>query len=186
MKNNYEIRGDYTAIFLLRKSGEILETLIDTIDLEKAMEFPHTWYAHWNRFTESYYVHGSRSKDKNGKRGTVILHRLLMGTTNAEHIDHINNDTLDNRRSINLREASFAENMQNVKGPYKNNKCGIKGVYWDKKAGKWKAQIKIDKKVKFLGYFLTKEEAGKKSEEARAAMMPFSKEASSYIRSNSV
>lgn len=34
MKNNYEVRGDVTAIYMKCPNGVILETLIETSDLE--------------------------------------------------------------------------------------------------------------------------------------------------------
>lgn len=39
MKNDFEIRGDVTAIFLRRKDGNPMETIISTSDLPKAQEF---------------------------------------------------------------------------------------------------------------------------------------------------
>ncbi len=48
-----------------------------------------------------------------GSRG-VSLHRFLMNPPNGMEVDHINRDTLDNRRS-NLRIVTHAENMKNGK-----------------------------------------------------------------------
>ena len=42
-----------------------------------------------------------------------------------------------------------------------NNKTGITGVHNNKKDGKWYAYISIDKKIKHLGIYNTKEEAAK-------------------------
>ncbi|MCE9874104.1 HNH endonuclease [Hafnia paralvei] len=75
-------------------------------------------------------------------------------------IDHINRDKADNRIA-NLRVCSLSDNSFN-KPTYKNNKCGMKGVYFDESRRgdkKWKAQIYVNRKRIFLGVFLTKEEA---------------------------
>lgn len=51
MKNEFEIRGDVTVIFLKRRDGTVLETVIDTSDLTRAREFhngkiPKGWDIH--------------------------------------------------------------------------------------------------------------------------------------------
>ena len=43
MKNKYMINGDITIIYTITSSGEILEVLIDTKDLDKVNSFPNTW-----------------------------------------------------------------------------------------------------------------------------------------------
>jgi hypothetical protein len=91
-------------------------------------------------------------------------------------IDHINHNTLDNRRS-NLRTITHAENLQNQTGAHSNNKSsGIRGVYWCIHRNKWRAQIKLKGKQYNLGYFEDKYKAGLVAKEARLKMMPFSLE----------
>jgi len=88
-----------------------------------------------------------------GKR--YLGHRLawlyVNGNFPESQIDHINRNKSDNRIA-NLRLADFKTNGQNKPVP-KNNTSGIKGVCWNKNAGKWQAQIKINKKVTYLGLF---------------------------------
>jgi len=82
-------------------------------------------------------------------------HRLawlyMTGRWPEEQIDHINHIKDDNR-FVNLREATSRENQQNAQ-IRKDNPSGHKGVTWDKQYQKWRAQISIDKKAKFLGHF---------------------------------
>jgi hypothetical protein len=66
-----------------------------------------------------------------------------------ETVDHINRNPHDNR-IINLRAATNAENCRNRK-PYGSSK--YLGVSWFKQSGKWKAQIKHDGEVIYLGLF---------------------------------
>jgi hypothetical protein len=81
----------------------------------------------------------------------------MTGKWPKNEIDHINNDAHD-EQSKNLREATTSQNQAN-KGKQKNNTSGYKGVFLDKRRHKWYAQIMVDKKSFFLGYFFTKEEA---------------------------
>ena len=60
----------------------------------------------------SWYINGGYPVARiNGKR--VYLHAFLLGAApSGFHIDHINRDKLDNRRS-NLRVITIAENIRN-------------------------------------------------------------------------
>ncbi|WP_367126151.1 HNH endonuclease [Ralstonia sp. CP] len=84
-----------------------------------------------------------------GKRTQATMHRQIMGlaTGDKRHVDHINGDTLDNRRS-NLRVCSHSDNQHN-KGAQRNNKCGIKNVR--NRNGKWCAEIRYKGKLYYLG-----------------------------------
>jgi hypothetical protein len=55
-------------------------------------------------------------------------------------VDHINHDTLDNRRS-NLRLCSLSENVRNSAGARRDCQSGFRGVYWHKKDRRWMARI---------------------------------------------
>ena len=85
----------------------------------------------------------------------VYMHRLIMGVTSRGiHIDHINGNTLDNRRE-NLRECTITENNRN-RGKMKGSNT-FKGVL--KRFNKWAAAIKVDNKSIRLGSFHTEREA---------------------------
>ena len=101
------------------------------------------------------------------KKDKITLHRFLMGMPQGKYVDHVNGDTLDNRRS-NLRICSNAANLRN--GSIRtNNKSGITGVRYQADRKKWEAGIKVNYKRISLGRYKTKEEAieARKQAEAR-------------------
>lgn len=172
MKNEYEIRGDITAIFLNSSKYGRMETLIDTKDLPIAQEFPNTWYAAWDPSTQSFYCVGNL-RLSNDKRTSTNLHRWLTKCPKDKQIDHYNHDTLDNRRDHNLRIVTGSQNKQNMIGAYINSKSNIRGVSWHKQREKWKAQIQLNGKSKYLGIFTDIEEAEKAVIAARKKFMPY-------------
>lgn len=95
------------------------------------------------------------------RRVRVMAHRLAwfytFGCWPVNDIDHINQIKSDNR-IVNLREATRAQNMQNVTS-HKHNTSGIKGVCWHSQRKRWRAFIFVDYKQKHLGLFDTKEAA---------------------------
>jgi len=82
-----------------------------------------------------------------------------------EQLDHINQDSLDNRVE-NLRPANACTNMQNRK-MFKNNTSGAKGVAWNKRANKWQVYVGVERKIKHIGYFPDLELAELVAHEAR-------------------
>jgi hypothetical protein len=94
---------------------------------------------------------------------THKAHRLawlyMTGSFPQYQVDHINGNKEDNRW-CNLREATNAENQCN-KSLSIRNKSGLKGVSWDKKANKWRAQSTLNNIKKYLGMFESKESAYK-------------------------
>lgn len=86
------------------------------------------------------------------------MHRLVMGVTDTSvHVDHINGNKLDNRKS-NLRLCDRRQNLQN-RTKQANNQSGYKGVVYDKARCRWKAEIGYNGKRKHLGRFDSAEEA---------------------------
>lgn len=87
---------------------------------------------------------------------TIYMHRILKPCIDKEQIDHINRDSLDNRKN-NLRICNHSQNQMN-RGKQNANTSGYKGVTWDKYAGRWLSSIKLNGKLINLGRFKTKEE----------------------------
>jgi len=70
----------------------------------------------------------------------VYIHREVTGAEKGQIVDHINHDTLDNRRE-NLRLCTSSQNNRNC---IKNRrKKGYKGVY--KHRSGWRADIHLGK-----------------------------------------
>lgn len=97
--------------------------------------------------------YASRIKDKK----VLWMHKIIMKCPKGMQIDHINFDTLDNRKS-NLRVCTVAQNNIHHRKS-KNNTSGLKGVYLTLSTGKWRAMIGVNKKLLHLGYFETREKA---------------------------
>ena len=108
----------------------------------------------WYCSTRGY---ARRAEYPNGKQRFIHLHRIVAFTPEEMEVDHINGDTLDNRKS-NLRNCFHYQNSYNKKLSKKNT-SGYKGVSWYPKYQKWVAQIAYKRKGYTLGYFERKEEA---------------------------
>ncbi len=72
-------------------------------------------------------------------------------------VDHKDRNSLNNNVD-NLRLGNSVLQNQN-RGMQSNNTSGVKGVSWHKKASKWRADISIGNKCKYLGLFTTLKEA---------------------------
>lgn len=86
-----------------------------------------------------------------------VIWLMVYGKWPSEQIDHIDGNGLNNVLS-NLREATAAQNLRNS-SIRKNNRCGFKGVYFDRKKKRFLAGITVNYKRKTLGSFKTAEEA---------------------------
>jgi hypothetical protein len=78
----------------------------------------------------------------------VRMHRELLAAPVGILVDHIDRDTLNNRRS-NLRLASKQQNGANAEYPV--GASGYRGVNVDR--GRYRAHIRVDGRVHHLGRF---------------------------------
>ena len=67
-------------------------------------------------------------------------------------IDHIDGDR-DNNALRNLRDVSMRINRQNQRKAHIDNQSGLLGVSWFAARKKWRAQISVEGKLRFLGSF---------------------------------
>jgi hypothetical protein len=97
-------------------------------------------------------------------------HRLVWfyfhGTWPSEQIDHINGCRSDNRIE-NLRVVTHQQNAWNLQKAKNNSKSGYLGVCWKKSHNKWKAEIRLNGRKTFLGYFDTALEASEAYQNAK-------------------
>lgn len=86
--------------------------MVTQVNLADGIIFiPHKWCAS----KSAYGFYAKRSKKINGHYRSVYLHREIAGCPKGKQVDHINGDTLDNRRE-NLRIVDQQKNLSNRKG----------------------------------------------------------------------
>lgn len=86
----------------------------------------------------------------------MLMHRLILGAKEGQLTDHINGNSLDNRKA-NLRICTSRENGQNRK-EHRNGK--LVGATFDKRYNRWQSRIRnADGVLTHLGIFGTQEEA---------------------------
>lgn len=134
-----------------------LKALVDDDDYEKLKTNFNNMKWCVSKNNKGLYV------QKRTSEGIIYLHRYIMNNPNGI-VDHINNDTLDNRKE-NLRITTTSNNLRN--GTIRvNNTTGVKGVCYNKDRKKYEARIKVNYKSILLGRFDTLEEAKNKRKDA--------------------
>jgi len=109
------------------------------------------WLANWAESSRKFYA-----KRRFGSK-QEFLHHFILNHIPPLMVDHINGNTLDNRRS-NLQLISRQGNSH--KGcVQKNNTSGSRGVSFHSRDNMWQAGICINKKTRHLGTFLSQQEA---------------------------
>lgn len=119
----------------------------------------HKWYARKRSDGKAFYA--ARAIYHKNKQTILKMPEAIIGKKEGFIIDHINGDTLDNRR-CNLRQATHQQNMCNGKiTKTKKSTSKYRGVY--RKKGKkirpWVASIANKNTQIHIGYFQTEKEA---------------------------
>ena len=109
-KNKDELSDKYALV-----DDEDYERIVETKDKRGK---PKKWYCHNNNTSSDYAMSGDRRDS---------IHRLVMGNPKGMCVDHINGDTLDNRKE-NLRVCTISQNSQN-KRLKSHSQSGYKGVH---------------------------------------------------------
>ena len=128
-------------------------TAVDDADFDWLNQYK--WHAH--KDLGGYYA--KRTIHKNRKYHKIRMHRVIMNCPEDKQIDHINHNTLDNRK-CNLRICTFPENQRN-RLPRLNCSSQYKGVCWHKQNKKWVSRIKLDQKNYSLGSYDSEIEAAR-------------------------
>ena len=97
-------------------------------------------------------------RDTTSPRRTIYMHRDILGLDlgDPRHVDHINRDTFDNRKT-NLRIVTRAQQSQNLT-PYGKSKYRGVSKHRD---GKWIARVTLAGHQHYLGLFEEELDAAK-------------------------
>lgn len=140
--------GSDTATIIRSDGAEIL---VDRADYDRLNQY--RWFA---AGTKNGYA--GRSGKRNGKSRILYMHREIMSPPPGFVVDHVNGDTLDNRRS-NLRICTKARNSANRTVCL--NHTGFLGIGFDPAQGRYQASVMQDGS-RFRGpWRLTAQEAAK-------------------------
>lgn len=142
--NRYDLSGEFGIGFTQNN----IPFYFDLVDYDKIKDYC------WHINDSGYLIsHISKSNQR------IRLHRLVMGCVPNDGllVDHINHDTLDNRKS-NLRIVNYRQNAMNMIKK-ETNTSGATGVSWDKEKNKWCVSITDNYKTIFLGYYFDFNEA---------------------------
>ena len=135
----HEVVQPLTEAYRLIPLTQGKNAIVDAADFE--------WLSQWSWSLQfsgtSYYVKG-----KVGAR-IMFMHRLILGSSAGNQVDHRNHDTLDNRR-CNLRSVTQSQNQQNSRRQ-RRTKSGYKGVSWNESCHKWHARIGIAGRTRHVG-----------------------------------
>jgi hypothetical protein len=89
----------------------------------------------------------------------LLAHHIVFALTHGRwpelELDHINGNPADNR-ACNIREATRSENNYNRVTP-SHNTSGIKGVFKQKRGTTWTVRLTVNKVLRRVGGFETKE-----------------------------
>ena len=141
-KNEIIIKDDHAEIELTNHfTGEKEYALIDLDDVDRVME--HKWHLHIQPNRYNYKTVQCTINKK-----LVKMHRFIMNYNGNDVVDHINRNTLDNRK-CNLHIITATRNKQNV------NPVGV----YQRKNGRWSAAFKRENKMYHIGTYDSKEEA---------------------------
>jgi AP2 domain/HNH endonuclease len=154
--NRFEHRADGTTVIFLEHKKKILECVIDTADY--SLVKGHRWYAksvHYikkYKAAETYYARAARL--------SASMEHLLLPPVDGKTIDHIDRNSLNNKRS-NLRYATPAQQTMNQRRANPTKTSKYRGVSWNKNTQKFRTIITLQGKKTHVGLYESEEDAAR-------------------------
>ena len=135
-----------TKIYTINsKKYGIVDVLLDDEDYDRVIKDRYSLSVTYDKTIKGFYIAFTK-KPSTGK--SRLLHRYILNPVDGMTVDHINRNTLDNRK-CNLRIVTQFQNNQNQS----HNTSGKVGVSFCKQNRKYKAYIKVNGKQISLGYY---------------------------------
>ncbi len=151
--------------------------IVDLVDFEKINSF--NWYAlKTGKMNTNFYAARDEWDSVKMKKKFILMHRDIINPEIRLHCDHINGNTLDNRRE-NLREVTAAENFRAHKKKKPGCTSGFRGISKDARNGRWNVSAFKDGKRFWVGRFESEVDAAK-AWDTKAIELGFSKEALNF------
>jgi hypothetical protein len=129
--------------------------MVDDEDYERLNAFK------WNAGIANGLWYAQREvRREDGTATTQKLHHLVLPPLLGYITDHKDGNSLDSRKE-NLRYATYLQNGSNKRKTRRKCSSRFKGVSWDKDANKWRAGIRVNWVLKYLGKFDCEYEAAR-------------------------
>lgn len=123
--------------------------IVDEKNFERLNKY--RWHLHVDNKSGVCYVYRYKGTYK---QKTIKMHSEVMGITDNTPVDHIFHDGKDNTEN-HLRICTISQNNKNQKVNSSRGTSKYKGVHFDKRTGKWVAQINSKGKRIYIGSFET-------------------------------
>ena len=130
--------------------------IVDDADYDWLNQY--RWYVNKN-CSGGFYAYRKIYCKNTKKQHSMAMHREILGLKKGDpqQTDHINHNTLDNRRD-NIRICTPQQNHFNRKSD-SNSSSKFKGVSWYRQKEKWSVQIFVNGRLWHLGYWNIEEVA---------------------------
>lgn len=157
MPNQYN--RDYSAILPIGPSIAYIPltqgffALVDREDAEMLAQRP--WQVYKRAAKKTTYAY--RTPRVADEKKWMMMHQVICPCVEGHLPDHVNRNGLDNRKA-NLRPATYSQSVVN-QNQRTTNKSGVRGVWFDKKSGKYRTAIYLNKRKIWLGRFAELEAA---------------------------
>jgi hypothetical protein len=144
--------------YKIKSKGTLYSVLVDDEDVSLFAEYK---FMNVIKTKRTGHLHVDLIKvigGNNKNRKHMLMHRLIMNAPSHLQVDHINGNSLDNRK-CNLRLVTNKQNSSAFIRLRKGKASKYRGVGWDKATHKWRASITHNYKMSYLGEYELEEKA---------------------------